>query len=59
MVRDARARMDAGRLGVTTSLAPPITIVMSAVLPAEWPPAVAGGVVCLVGVGLTRRRTAG
>lgn len=53
----ALARMDAGRLGVTTYLVPPITIVMSAVLLAEWPPplAIAGGVVCLVGVGLTRR----
>ena len=53
----ALARMDAGRLGVTTYLVPPITIVMSALLLAEWPPplAVAGGVVCLVGVGLTRR----
>jgi drug/metabolite transporter (DMT)-like permease len=55
----ALARMDAGRLGVTTYLVPPITIVMSAVLLAEWPPplAIAGGVVCLVGVGLTRRRS--
>lgn len=53
----ALARMDAGRLGVTTYLVPPITIVMSALLLAEWPPplAIAGGVVCLVGVGLTRR----
>lgn len=53
----ALARMDAGRLGVTTYLVPPITIVMSAILLAEWPPplAVAGGVVCLIGVGVTRR----
>jgi drug/metabolite transporter (DMT)-like permease len=53
----ALARMDAGRLGVTTYLVPPITIVMSAALLAEWPPplAIAGGVVCLLGVGLTRR----
>lgn len=53
----ALARMDAGRLGVTTYLVPPITIVMSALLLAEWPPplAIAGGVVCLIGVGLTRR----
>ncbi len=53
----ALARMDAGRLGVTTYLVPPITIVMSALLLAEWPPplAIGGGVVCLIGVGLTRR----
>lgn len=54
----ALARMDAGRLGVTTYLVPPITIVMSALLLGELPPwlAVAGGAVCLVGVGLSRRR---
>lgn len=54
----ALARMDAGRLGVTTYLVPPITIVLSALVLQEWPPvlAVVGGVVCLVGVGLTRRR---
>lgn len=54
----ALARMDAGRLGVTTYLVPPITIVLSAVVLQEWPPllAVVGGVVCLAGVGLTRRR---
>ncbi len=53
----ALARMDAGRLGVTTYLVPPITIVMSALLLTEWPPplAIGGGVVCLIGVGLTRR----
>lgn len=54
----ALARMDAGRLGVTTYLAPPLTIVMSAVLLGELPPplALVGGVVCLVGVALSRRR---
>lgn len=54
----ALSRMDAGRLGVSTYLVPPITIVMSAVLLGELPPllAVIGGVVCLVGVGLSRRR---
>ncbi len=54
------ARMDAGRLGVSSYLVPPITIVMSAVLLGELPPvlALAGGVVCLVGVGLSRRRSA-
>ena len=54
----ALARMDAGRLGVTTYLAPPIAIAMSAVLLGELPPALAlvGGVISLVGVGLSRRR---
>jgi drug/metabolite transporter (DMT)-like permease len=54
----ALARMDAGRLGVTTYLVPPITIAMSALLLGELPPwlAVLGGAVCLVGVGLSRRR---
>jgi drug/metabolite transporter (DMT)-like permease len=54
----ALARMDAGRLGVTTYLVPPVTIAMSAVLLGEVPPwlAVVGGAICLVGVGLSRRR---
>jgi drug/metabolite transporter (DMT)-like permease len=54
----ALARTDAGRLGVSTYLVPPITIVMSAVLLAEIPPALAlvGGAICLVGVALSRRR---
>jgi drug/metabolite transporter (DMT)-like permease len=54
----ALARMDAGRLGVTTYLVPPITIGMAALLLGELPPwlAVVGGAVCLVGVGLSRRR---
>lgn len=54
----ALARMDAGRLGVTTYAAPPITIALSALLLGELPPwlALVGGVVCLVGVGLSRRR---
>ena len=50
--------MDAGRLGVTTYLVPPITIALSAVLLGGVPPALAlvGGAVCLVGVGVSRRR---
>jgi drug/metabolite transporter (DMT)-like permease len=54
----ALARMDAGRLGVSTYLAPPIAIVMSAVLLGELPPVLAlvGGVVCLAGVAISRRR---
>ncbi|GAA5175770.1 DMT family transporter [Pseudonocardia eucalypti] len=55
----ALARTDAGRLGVTTYLAPPITIGMSAALLAEVPSvlAIAGGAICLVGVALSRRRS--
>lgn len=54
----ALARTDAGRMGVTTYLVPPVTIAMSAVLLGEVPPVVAlvGGGVALVGVGLSRRR---
>ena len=42
----------------TTRLVPPLVIVMGWVLLDEVPPvlAVVGGVVCLVGVGLSRRR---
>jgi drug/metabolite transporter (DMT)-like permease len=54
----ALARMDAGRLGVTTYAVPPITVLMSAVLLGELPAllAIVGGAVCLVGVALSRRR---
>ena len=54
----ALARMDAGRLGVSTYIVPPITILMSAALLGEVPPllAIVGGAVCLVGVALSRRR---
>uniref|UniRef100_UPI0015F0E71E DMT family transporter n=1 Tax=Pseudonocardia pini TaxID=2758030 RepID=UPI0015F0E71E len=54
----ALSRMDAGRLGVTTYLVPPITVGMAALLLSEAPPALAllGGALCLVGVALTRIR---
>jgi drug/metabolite transporter (DMT)-like permease len=54
----ALERMDAGRLGVSTYLVPPITVAISAVLLREAPPtwAVVGGAVCLVGVAISRRR---
>ncbi|WP_073457626.1 DMT family transporter [Pseudonocardia thermophila] len=54
----ALARVDAGRLGMSTYLVPPVTVAMSAVLLAELPPllAIVGGVVCLSGVALSRRR---
>jgi drug/metabolite transporter (DMT)-like permease len=53
----ALARMSAGRLGVTTYLVPPITIVMGWLLLDEAPTTLAmiGGAVCLVGVTLSRR----
>jgi drug/metabolite transporter (DMT)-like permease len=50
--------MTASNLGVTTYLVPPITVVMAWVLLSEVPPplAYAGGVLCLAGVALARRR---
>jgi drug/metabolite transporter (DMT)-like permease len=54
----ALSRMDAGRLGVTTYLVPPLVIFMSWALLEEVPPllAVVGGAVCLAGVAVSRRR---
>lgn len=54
----ALARMDAGRLGVSTYIVPPITIILGAVLLLEVPPvlAIVGGAICLVGVGISRLR---
>ncbi|MGY1749443.1 DMT family transporter [Modestobacter sp. SYSU DS0511] len=54
----ALSRMDAGRLGVTTYLVPPLVVLMGWLLLDEVPPALAvvGGVVCLAGVGISRRR---
>lgn len=53
----ALARMDAGRLGVTTYAVPPVTIALGAALLGETPPllAIVGGAICLIGVGLSRR----
>jgi drug/metabolite transporter (DMT)-like permease len=55
----ALSRMDAGRLGATTYLVPPIVVVLGWLLLDEVPPALAfvGGAVCLVGVALSRRRS--
>ena len=55
----ALRRMDAGRLGVTTYLVPPLVILLGWLLLDEVPPALAlvGGAVCLAGVALSRRRT--
>jgi drug/metabolite transporter (DMT)-like permease len=55
----ALAHMDVGRLSVTTYLVPPLTVLMAWVLLGETPPdaAYAGGLLCLVGVWVARRRT--
>jgi drug/metabolite transporter (DMT)-like permease len=55
----ALTRMDAGKLGVTTYLVPPLVIVLGWLLLDEVPPALAvvGGAVCLAGVALSRLRT--
>jgi drug/metabolite transporter (DMT)-like permease len=55
----ALSRMSAGRLGVATYLAPPITIAIAWPALGETPPllALAGGVVALIGVSLSRRRS--
>ncbi|MGY1603671.1 DMT family transporter [Geodermatophilus sp. SYSU D00815] len=54
----ALARTDAGRLGVTTYVVPPLVILMGWLLLDEVPPvlAVVGGAVCLLGVAVSRRR---
>jgi drug/metabolite transporter (DMT)-like permease len=54
----ALARMDASRLGVTTYLVPPITILLGWLFLREVPPGLAmvGGVVSLVGVAVSRVR---
>jgi drug/metabolite transporter (DMT)-like permease len=53
----ALSRMDAGKLGVTTYLVPPLVIGLGWLLLDEVPPGLAlvGGTVCLAGVGLSRR----
>lgn len=56
----ALSRTDAGRLGVATYLVPPLVVLLGWLLLGEAPPplAVVGGVVCLVGVAVSRRRSA-
>jgi drug/metabolite transporter (DMT)-like permease len=53
----ALARSTAGRLGTTTYLVPPITVLLGWALLGEVPPvaALGGGALCLVGVYLSRR----
>jgi drug/metabolite transporter (DMT)-like permease len=54
----ALGRMPAGQLGVTTYIVPPLAIIMGLIFFHEVPAAlaIAGGVVCLVGVALSRRK---
>jgi len=55
----ALSLVDAGKLAATTYLVPGTTILISWLLLGEIPavPALVGGLVCLVGVALTRRRS--
>ena len=55
----ALSRMPAGQLGVSTYIVPPVTIVLSLVLFGEVPAllAIVGGVLALVGVALSRRKS--
>ncbi|NUS36281.1 MAG: DMT family transporter [Pseudarthrobacter sp.] len=55
----ALSLVEAGKLAATTYLVPGTTVLISWLLLGEIPTAwgLVGGVVCLVGVGLTRRRT--
>lgn len=57
----ALRHMETARLSVTTYLVPAITVVLSAALLGETPPAVAyaGGALALLGVAVTRRRPSG
>jgi drug/metabolite transporter (DMT)-like permease len=53
----ALARTSAGKLGATTYLAPPISVLLGWLLLSESPPALAlaGGALCLAGVAIARR----
>ncbi len=55
----ALGRMPAGQLGVTTYVVPPLAIIMGLIFFAEVPAllAIAGGVLSLVGVALSRRKS--
>jgi drug/metabolite transporter (DMT)-like permease len=55
----ALSRTDAGRLGATTYLVPPIVVLLGWLLLDEVPPALAfaGGALCLAGVAISRRRS--
>jgi drug/metabolite transporter (DMT)-like permease len=55
----ALARVPAGQLGVTTYIVPPLVVLASWLVFREVPSllAIAGGALCLVGVGISRRRS--
>lgn len=55
----ALSRMPAGQLGVSTYIVPPVAVVLGFLALGEIPAvlAIVGGVVCLVGVALSRRST--
>ena len=56
----ALQRTPAGRLSISTYIVPPLAIVLGLIVFGEIPAplAIVGGVVCLVGVGVSRRRSA-
>ncbi|MFD8806522.1 DMT family transporter [Streptomyces sp. NPDC059597] len=56
----ALSRMSAGRLGATTYVVPALTVVLAWPVLGELPSllAIAGGLLCLLGVGISRRRAA-
>lgn len=55
----ALARMPAGQLGISTYVVPPLAIVLGFLVFSEVPAplAIVGGVICLAGVALSRRRS--
>lgn len=55
----ALGRMPAGQLGVTTYIVPPLAIIMGLIFFGEVPAplAIVGGVICLTGVALSRRKS--
>lgn len=57
----ALARVPAGQLGVSTYVVPPVAILLGLLVFDEIPGplAIAGGALCLLGVGLSRRRGGG
>ena len=50
--------MDAGRLGATTYVVPPLVVLISWITLGQVPPllAIPGGLLCLAGVAIARRR---
>ncbi len=56
----ALSRMPAGQLGISTYIVPPLAIILGLIVLGEVPAplAILGGVVCLVGVALSRKRSA-